>query len=775
MKRDLAGHTVSTLLLILLLLGEPGCRKPSSCCDSSPAGARRPKEARGSGGGSGKTAGIEVEGGRQKPGEVGGAALLPRAISVSSNPLKSCRCPEAGPAVINCIGTRQMHQDDTISVLAFSPDGRQAASTSYLLHPYIYLWDTSSGALLRRFDRVDLGAKQLLFGPRGRLLFFVGDVNPYHPPPHLAIQVFDAKRGVRLFELGARKTPYQAVTVSSDGRLLAAVAGRYGKKAIEIWDLKRRALVSSFPTDSSSTAFLKTLAFSRDGKTLEGYLGGVSATWSVATGKVKVKRSSVEATLLNTHLSRNGLRCLSSELGGSTMKTASIRMKVYDGRSYKLLAELPVIRGRSLRFAAFSPDGKLLAFATHLAPLQRMHMFSRYPDDIRYGAVLWDIGRNQELFRMPDARLKDKTAVSLAPDWPNEEARLGFSSGSKKLAVYGWDNAVRIWDVGSARMILPACGGHTGEIASFDMSFDGRLLITSAHDGTVRFWDTRSGREMLDLRQSRVSLATVRLAFGGKRVAILRSRTHRDPAGIAILPLLGKKLGKAVQIPLKSKEKDTLEQDYLVSFLDKGEEVAVMEPDQRVRIWKLKGPSLRLTLDAGSWLRKGAGKGPRFACMVGSAVGRTMALADQNGGLWVVDTRRGRLVPISALKLTGKKGALKLALTPDGSRLAAASAAEAAVMDLKRRKVLLKVNTAFPMAALVLTPDGKGLIGTDGKGRLHLWREAKGSVPFTRVQAVLKGLSPSLLGISGSGRVLAASQAHRLWLIDPALLWPGMK
>jgi WD40 repeat protein/serine/threonine protein kinase len=97
--------------------------------------------------------------------------------------------------------------------------------------------------------------------------------------------------------------------------------------------------------------------------------------------------------------------------------------------------------------------------------------------------------------RSPQGRL-----LRSLPQVHGETHHMAFSPDGRRLAVASaWGQIeIPVWDVdsGTQHVVLE---GHTGFIRSIRFSLDGRRLLTSSTDGSVRLWDANSGRELLQL------------------------------------------------------------------------------------------------------------------------------------------------------------------------------------------------------------------------------------------------------------------------------------
>jgi WD40 repeat protein len=163
---------------------------------------------------------------------------------------------------------------------------------------------------------------------------------------------------------------------------------------------------------------------------------------------------------------------LAAGFGHATLYNASDRehvVKVWQVSSGQEVCTLPGHRN-TVPALAFTPDGKLLATASHDGTVK-----------------LWEVGNWREVRTLT------------APGSRNRFQAAAISPDGQTLATGGEDGAIRLWDVatGTERGTLR---GHTLSVVGLAYSRDGRTLASASWDRTVRLWHLLSGRETMTLR-----------------------------------------------------------------------------------------------------------------------------------------------------------------------------------------------------------------------------------------------------------------------------------
>ncbi|MFI0482937.1 protein kinase [Actinomadura sp. 9N215] len=94
------------------------------------------------------------------------------------------------------------------------------------------------------------------------------------------------------------------------------------------------------------------------------------------------------------------------------------------------------------------------------------------------------------------------TAVAMTPD-----GRYAVSGG--------YDNSVRVWDLGEGRC-LRTLKGHRGHVDAVAITADGRHALSGSDDGTARWWDLGSGRCLRKLKSHSGHVTAVAITPDGR-------------------------------------------------------------------------------------------------------------------------------------------------------------------------------------------------------------------------------------------------------------------
>lgn len=479
--------------------------------------------------------------------------------------------------------------------------------------------------------------------------------------------------------------------------------------------------------------------------------------------------------------------------------------------------------GGSVTALAYSADGKLLAASSNgdnqvavwEVPSGKRRLRFTLPGGDTSGAValrftagdarlvslggrgvvrVHDLATGKEL---PDERERGVALVMATPSagdaWGLRRAG-PVASADGRLVATPADKAVAVTEKATGRE-LHRLVGHGGDIFRLAFSVDGKTLLSTAFDSTVRLWDLGTGKERARVEPGHGNPVAV-LSPDGKTVATGGANSPHavvfwdaatgkpDPAfpagntgpvyGLAVSPdgqlaataswvrgeatiwLWEAATGKPVGT-LSGHARGT----FAVAFAPDGRRLASSgwSGDPTVRVWDVASGREVHTL---------AGHQAGVTCLSFSPDGKRLASGDSfNRGayfgrvrLW--DADGGKLVH----ELSGPAGAVRaVAFTPDGRTLLAAHDQGVHLWDAVGGRPLGALPGAVQANDLALSPDGQVLATVPFMGRPQLWELATRR-PIATLPAGVTGVR---VAFAADGRFLAVGGEGAVHVYDRAL------
>ena len=348
------------------------------------------------------------------------------------------------------VGAPLTGHTDGVYAVAFSPDGHRLASAS--ADGKMRIWDVGAGRpLAGHTDDV----YRVAFSPDGHRL---ASASADH-----TVRLWSADNGQ---PLGAPLTGHTdavlGVAFSPDGHRLASssVDG-----TVRLWSADTGQPLGApltgpgAPVAGRNNAVL-SVAFSPDGHRLAGAsAGGAVRLWNADTGQpLGAPLTGHTDSVWNVAFSPDGHRLASA--------SADHTVRLWDTDTAQPVGDA-LRHPRQVEAVAFSPDGHLLASAG---------------DD---NAVrLWNADTGQPLGEPLMGHTSTVFSVAFSPDG--------------HLLASGGDNTLRLWNADTRQPLGSPLTGHSEAVFGVAFSPDGQRLASGSWDDTVRLWPVGTSKMLCD-------------------------------------------------------------------------------------------------------------------------------------------------------------------------------------------------------------------------------------------------------------------------------------
>jgi WD40 repeat protein len=243
-------------------------------------------------------------------------------------------------------------------------------------------------------------------------------------------------------------SPIASVKFSPDGRLLAVGAYR----EIRLIDPTTSKLIGTLP---GPVDYVRSLAFSPDGKMLAAgggppQRGGEIVVWDTRSLQILKTMQGDKDCIYSIDWSPDGKLIAS----GSYDKMVKL-WDVASGAEVRNLAD----HIDAVFAVAFSPDGKRLASASQDRTVK-----------------IWDVASGQRLYTLGDAT--------------DGLTSLEYSSSGDQIVAAGYDKTIYVWRLGNSdSSLVQSLIADEGSILALAWTPDGKTIVTSSSDGSIRFRD----------------------------------------------------------------------------------------------------------------------------------------------------------------------------------------------------------------------------------------------------------------------------------------------
>lgn len=378
------------------------------------------------------------------------------------------------------LGTVRNRHDNWIMAGALSPDGTILAGGG---QDRVRLWDTSTGKVIRDLQLGSGMLGKVAFSPDGKSVAVSGrdfDIRLVDVDTGKVQQTFTGHRPPRDNQNAfAHTLKIYSMHFTPDGKTLISLGA---DQTIRWWDVAGGRELRQIDAGGSGP-----LVLSADGKHLAGGVNDEEEKkaeihlWNTSTGE-RVRRWPVADPSVRVQCFSPDGRTLVAAGSAPENNNVLSWWDVATGKQSRASERIPCI----VSAAAYSPDGKLFAFATV------------YPNFKTY--VRSTAGEKSE-------RVLATKAYGL-----------GFLEEGKVLATWGASNAFHFWETATGKPIRRFAGAEAS-LGDVTYSPDGKLIAAACgSEGAVRLWDSATGKQVALFREGESNVVAVVFTLDGKQL-----------------------------------------------------------------------------------------------------------------------------------------------------------------------------------------------------------------------------------------------------------------
>ncbi|MCL4255195.1 MAG: hypothetical protein KJ043_15645, partial [Anaerolineae bacterium] len=339
---------------------------------------------------------------------------------------------------------------DSINDIVYHPNGRYIVSSETIPHSQVRLWDIQTGAFITTVDRFSSITNSASLNHDSTRLIFAEDWR-IHQLDTASITSLQPMRNEDTLIMLPPEVFYQSpawTTYSPDGQLIMA---EQKDNTIVIWDVQQPS--QSLTTIIRENDQLRRATFSPNSRWISAIDGDVMRMWDARTGDVIHTFDSDRQRVSTFAYRHDSAQIAFTARREGVSSSYNITIFIYDLDTFTEVERLTISDLPEPLIIVGTPDNQFVAWG--------------WNED--FTTTLWSIPDGEKLFTLNDVQLLD----------------LAFSPSGEVIMMRA-SNEIRLYHATTGD-VLHVLGGHSDTVFP-RWSDDGRYIISTSNDGTIRIW-----------------------------------------------------------------------------------------------------------------------------------------------------------------------------------------------------------------------------------------------------------------------------------------------
>ncbi|MBE8986506.1 WD40 repeat domain-containing protein [Nostoc sp. LEGE 12450] len=407
------------------------------------------------------------------------------------------------------------------------------------------------------------------------------------------------------------------------------------------------------------------------------------------------KQRKLSETKLNNFLKRALFSSISAGLGFAGLAVVTFQWTVEAN-----VQLINAINNSSEAFFASGQYSDALITALRASNKLKHTIWAQHRSDTRMQTIAT---LRQAVYLQPNEKKENRPIeVNTLEGHSSGVISVAFSPNRPQLASASYDKTIKIWDVGSGKLIKTLTG-HSESVYSVVYSPNGQQLASASTDKTIKIWDVSSAKLLKTLTGHSREVISVVYSPNGQQLA-----SAGDDKTIKIWDVSSGKLLKT----LTGNSSEVVS----VVYSPNGQQLASASNDKTIKIWDVSSGKLLKTL---------TGHSSEVVSVVYSPNGQQLASASYDKTIKIWDVSSGKLLkPLIGHSIWVNS----VAYSPNGQQLASASGDKTIkIWDVSRGK-LLKTLTGHSseVISVVYSPNGQQLASASLDKTIKIWDVSRG-------------------------------------------------